>query len=100
MPKKFTYNVYDRGELILENVTRVEINKALRMVVPNQLVHYAERGHKYLDRYTFEFANLSELAEGDADAEFIKEWTEAVKPFKRVIWVKEGGRKLRIGGKE
>ena len=98
MYRKFAYNVYDNGDLILENVSSYEIREHIGEKSLNIAV-YANNGHKFKGRYTFEIIDEID-AKRQEEIEFINAWTEAVRPFKNVKWVKEGGRKLRIGGKK
>ena len=85
---KGVYNLYDNGELVLENVYAGDIKDYIgtdKISVAN----YVEHGFTYDGRYTME--------KGDPDLahpQFVKEWNEAVAPFRRVQWVKSGGRKL------
>lgn len=96
MPKVNRYNVYDNGELILESVTRTDIIKAIGDA-PVNITNYADRNVKFLNRYTFEVVETVDQ-KLMTDADIIREWKAAVSLFKNVIWVKEGGRKLVIGG--
>lgn len=92
------YNVYDYGVLILENVTSQEIREALGDNI-QCITNYVISGHKFRGRYTFDFVNDSEI-KTESELAFEKEWNDAVRPFKNIIWVKEGGRRLHIGGKK
>ena len=98
MNKRFTYNAYDNGEIILKNVTSQEIRDHIGEKALN-IAGYANNGHKYKGRYTFEIVDETD-AKRQEEIEFINAWTEAVRPFKNVIWVKSGGRKLKVGGKK
>lgn len=93
------YNVYDNGELILESVTPNEIRDYIGENIQNVGV-YANSGHKFRGRYTFDFSDIETVVKSESELAFEKEWNDAIRPFKRVIWVKEGGRKLVIGGKK
>lgn len=84
------YNVYDNGELILENATRKEIVETLGCTTIN-IPTYADKNVKFQKRYTFEVAGSEEKEESD----FEREWNKTIRLFKNVVWVKEGGRKLR-----
>lgn len=89
----FLYNVYDNGELILENANVGEIKKHIGITNLQYISKYADSGYLYRGRYTFEIVKTDD--NGDAYAsKFEVDWNEAVKPFKRVKWVKSGGRKL------
>lgn len=85
---KSVYNVYDNGELVLESVFASEVREFLgseSLCVAN----YATFGTVFAGRYT-----ISKADEDVARSEFARAWNEAVAPFKRVQWVKRGGRKL------
>lgn len=85
---KGVYNLYEDGNLVLENVFAGDIKEYLgddKLCVSN----YAENGIVYRGHYTLEKAD-ADLAR----SMFAREWNEAVAPFKRVEWVKSGGRKL------
>lgn len=87
MLKSF-FNVYDNGKLVLENGYLTDVAEFLGN--ENLNVHYYVRNaFLYKGRYRIEKAD-SDLAR----TSFEREWNEAVAPFKRVIWVKRGGRKL------
>lgn len=85
---KGVYNLYEDGNLVLENVYPEDIQEFLgneKLSVAN----YAENGTVYREHFTME--------KGDPDlvgSEFARAWNEAVAPFRRVRWVKSGGRKL------
>ena len=87
--KSGLYNLYDNGELVLEEVLVKEI-KAFLGVKDLNVSQYASLSVAFRGRYTIE--KIEERI--TLDEEFIKEWNKAVEPFKRVIWVKSGGRKL------
>lgn len=94
MPKMNKYNVYDNGELIMANVTFRDIAKKIgcsTISIPN----YIENGTKYAGRYTF---GLCEEQPETKETAFSKKWNATVAPFKNVIWVKSGGKQLRVGG--
>lgn len=85
---KGVYNLYDEGELVLENVYAEDIKDFLENDKIN-VSNYAENGITYGGRYT--------MTKGDpeiARSIFARAWDEAVAPFRRVQWVKSGGRKL------
>lgn len=85
---KTFYNVYDNGKLVLENAYAEDVGELVGNEKLN--IHYYVRNHFiYKGRYRIEKAD-SELAR----SVFAREWNEAIAPFKRVIWVKSGGRKL------
>lgn len=84
------YNVYDNGELILENATNGEILKYLGCTTIN-IPTYADKKVKYKKRYTFDVAGSEEKEE----SAFEREWNKTVRLFRNVVWVKEGGRRLR-----
>lgn len=89
----YYYNLYDGEELILESVQRKEILDFLGNDKIN-IAQYANLGITYGGRYKIEMVGR----EDDYDTRFAQEWNKAIKPFKRVEWVKSGGRKLTIGG--
>ncbi|MBP3677860.1 MAG: hypothetical protein J6I97_05895 [Agathobacter sp.] len=95
MPKVNKYNVYDNGKLIMKDVTHREIAKAIGCSTIS-IPQYIENGNKYAGRYIFEFSGVAEP--DNAETTFAREWNAAVAPFKNVIWVKQGGKRLRVGG--
>ena len=98
MPKINKYNVYDNGELIMTCVTHREIAKKIgcsKISIPA----YIESGHKYDGRYTFELCENEEKMDTFQEVIFKEKWNAVVAPFKNVIWVKSGGKRLKVGGK-
>jgi len=95
MPKVKKYNVYDKGKLVLENVTQRIVINALGCTTIN-IGLYAEKGTRWKERYTFELCGEEEIKTA-VDPKFEKEWNAVVALFRNVIWVKEGGRRLRVG---
>ena len=96
MGKAYKYNVYDNGKLVLNEVTHRVIVNAIGCTTIN-IGLYADRKTKWKDRYTFELC-------GDAQPEiketaFAREWNATVALFKNVIWVKSGGKSLKVGGR-
>ncbi len=85
---KGVYNLYEDGNLVLENVFAGDIKEYLGNEKLN-ISHYTEDGLVYGGRYVIKKGDL-ELAR----TKFAREWDEAVAPFRRVQWVKSGGRKL------
>ena len=96
MPKVNKYNVYDNEELIIENATFREIAKQIGCSTIS-IPKYIDNGNKYAGRYTFELCEnmYPEIKEST----FEREWNAAVAPFKNVIWVKSGGKCLKVGGR-
>lgn len=95
MPKVNKYNVYDKGELVMKDATFREVAKRIgcsTISIPN----YIENGNKYAGRYTFELCEAD--PQETKETAFTREWNAAVAPFQKVIWVKTGGKQLRIGG--
>ena len=54
MPRFNTYNRYDNGVMIMENVTGGEIIRFLGCSKSINFQNYADRNVKFRDRYTFE----------------------------------------------
>ena len=97
MPRFNTYNIYDNGVMVIENVTSSEIIRYLKCSKSINFQNYADRNVKFRGRYTFEVNQCyNEVATTDMRDGFCEEWEAAVRAFKNVIWVKEGGRKLCI----
>lgn len=97
MPRFNTYNLYDNGVMVMENVVGAEIIRFLGCSKSINFQNYADINVKFRGRYTFELnQHYDETATTDMRDGFCEEWEEAVRPFKRVIWVKTGGRKLCI----
>lgn len=85
---KGVYNLYEDDTLVLENVYPEDIQEFLgNDKLP--VSHYAINGIVYREHFTIEKGDPALLR-----SQFAKAWTEAVAPFKRVQWVKSGGRKL------
>lgn len=93
VPRVNKYNVYDNGNLVLENVTSRVIINTLGCTI--SLPRYAEEKTKWKGRYTFESCGVEEKVAA-VDPIFENEWNAAVALFKNVIWVKAGGRKLCV----
>ena len=85
---KGVYNLYDGNALVLENVYAEDIREFLGNDKIN-VSNYAENGVVYGGRYSIDKSD-SELVQ----SAFARTWNEAVAPFRRVQWVKSGGRKL------
>lgn len=85
---KGVYDLYDEDELVLENGYAGDIKEFLGDDKIN-VSNYAEHGIIYKGRYRIVKAD-EELAR----TTFARAWDEAVAPFRRVKWVKHGGRKL------
>ena len=94
MPKEMRYNVYDNGMCVLHNAP---FKKVIEFIGNPKisLARYIQTGHKYRGRYTFEYGDALET---EVAIKFKKDWDAAVAPFKNVIWVKSGGKQLRVGG--
>lgn len=96
------YNVYDDGELMLENVTREEIIKNIGSA-PVRMSEYINRKLIYRDKYSFLYGNSDYVnsisSHSTAMDNFAKRWSDAIRPFKKVEWSKTEGRKLLVGGK-
>lgn len=88
------YDVYDGDEKVLENVTRKEIEEFFGETLPTGLTSYIIEKWRFKGRYLITYTSVSQ----ESKDPFIKEWEDAVRPFKNVIWVKSGGRRLRVGG--
>lgn len=91
------YNVYDNRNLILENVTRVEMLKVVDCS-KIKIQDYIDEGRTYKGRYTFEYGDAGEKYNAAQQVAFEERWKEVVAPFRNVIWVKQGGKRLRVGG--
>lgn len=96
MAKKIRYNLYDNGKLVLEDATHLDIARAIGCN-SIKISNYIKSNSRYKKRYTFEYSDEREQQVTPQERLFIQRWEEVVKPFKNVIWVKEGGRKLRVG---
>lgn len=93
MPKIFRYNVYDNGELILQNAKRKEVVAKIGLNTIS-FARYAKEGAAYKGRYTFDIYEDDEKMDTLQETAFCEKWKVAVAPFKNVVWVKSGGRKL------
>lgn len=94
MPKEIRYNVYDNGKRVLHNAPVKEVIELTGNPKIN-LSRYIQTGQRHRGRYTFEYGDAPEV---EVTPEFKKAWNAAVGPFKNVIWVKSGGKQLRVGG--
>lgn len=93
--KHVYYDVYEGEELILQCVTKDEINKALG-TNKTSLTQYIDNEWKLLKRYTlYVVYDEQRIADRIPDT-FRSEWEKAIKPFRRVIWCKDAGKKLFI----
>lgn len=93
--KSVYYDVYEGKELVLQCVTKDEINRALGCNVTS-MANYADTGYKINKRYTVIRVSEKKAKQvKEASPSFVEEWAAAVSPFKRVIWSKEEGRKLK-----
>ena len=99
MPKVNKYNVYDNGKMIMENVTFRDIAKEIGCSTIS-IPAYIEAENKYAGRYTFELYESDQPEPAVKETAFAREWNAAVAPFRRVIWVKSGGRQLSVGGRQ
>lgn len=87
------FDLYDGDEIVLENATHGEVDDFLGAKI--NLTQYIRNKMTYRGKYTIHYAD--NLSEPDP---FIKAWEEARAPFKNIVWVREGGRRLIIGGKK
>lgn len=88
--KKVLYDLYNRGEMILTAVNANEVKAYLGNYNLN-VSKYVLQGSLYKGEYLI-------VQTGTEVINFEVEWEKAVAPFRRVQWVKSGGRKLKIGG--
>ena len=84
------YNVYEDGNMILENVSRKEIEDAIGCKIHNVGSHI-ESGHKVAGKYTLSYSDKS-----DSLIDFPDKWEMAIAPFKNVEWSRREGKKLNI----
>ena len=82
--KSKEYDVYDHGELIAQRKTAREIADMIG-VATKSVWNLAEFGTLVAGRYFISFSDDG----SDYIDRFVSEWEEAVRPFKRVKWVKE-----------
>ena len=107
MATKNLYNVYNGDELFLENVTRKDIALAFNCTI-TALTRYVERGYKLRGRYSIVLSQVVEEEPEDFDplgngtpmnSAWAREWDETCAYIrKRVEWVDEGGRQLKVKG--
>ena len=84
------YNLYDNGSLALQGVTRRDIESYLGEKLPTGITQYVKDKNKYKGRYLITYHDKVN------EDPFVREWNEVVKPFRNVIWVKEGGKRLVV----
>lgn len=96
------YDVYDDGRLIESGITKDYI-LAMTGRKNISLCDYVEKGILICGRYRISNAGkkLNENIEIDEDRkkqniDFIKEWSQMQKLFKKAEWVKSGGRRLMV----
>lgn len=80
MSNPLHYDVYDNDELILTNVTRMDLEKYFNCTFCS-LAKYDANGVKYRGRYTIILRENDQTGESWEDA-FKREWDETVKLFK------------------
>ena len=97
MGKINLYNVYDNGKLIMQKATRREIIDKIGCSTMS-LTRYATECVMYQNRYSFEFYIENEKMVSMQELIFREKWEAAVAPFRNVIWVKTGGKQLKVGG--
>lgn len=93
------YDVYDReGNLVIEGMTSTEIAEAL-----NFSANYVSKcacEEKYLgNKYRIVKVERKSDTNNTVKDMLLNKWDEAVKPFKKVMWVKElvpGVKKLTV----
>lgn len=93
--KRVYYDVFDGEELILQCVTKEEINRALGMN-KTSLTQYVENEWKLQGRYTLQVIKEKRRIAEKIPEQFVYEWEKAIKPFRRVIWCKDEGKKLFV----
>lgn len=89
------YDLYEGKQLYLQCVTRTEINRMLN-INRNSYSEYVYNGYLLEGRYTVRFAGQSESKANETMQDFEEKWEEAIRPFRRVIWCHDEGKKLRI----
>lgn len=101
MAAKKLYNLYDGEELVLEKATLADIREftGLKKVKMKQ---YIERNGLVCGIYRAEIAGeyqgKSDVAgRGVFTSQTYQEWQDVCAMFQRVHWVKNGGRKLKLG---
>lgn len=87
------YNIYENDELVYENIENKDVFLIFGKKPTSGLNWYAEKHYKLFRKYDVR------RADGDIflDKEFKIQWEYMQSLFKNVIWVKEGGRRLKIG---
>ena len=86
------YDVYEGDTLFLQCVTREEVNKALN-INKKSLTSYAHSEWKLKGKYRIYPTGEKGIKKIQG---FPEAWEEAIKPFRRVIWCKGEGKKLKV----
>lgn len=89
------YRLYDfhTNECLLTDVDRHKVAEYTGMNI-NSVTQYAKSGRVYKEKYTVK--RIDTNTQKIKKTKFEKEWDETVSLFKRVKWVKSGGRKLEF----
>ena len=103
MGKVFYYDLYEGDALFLQCVTVAEVNKILGLNL-HSLTKYVENNWMLCGRYKVCIVEgLDDEVKEDVKkydtykgGNFAELWEAAIKPFRRVIWCKDEGRKLMI----
>lgn len=108
MPCKFLYNLYEGEKSVLENATYADVLEftGLKSL---KISHYIEKNCLICERYRPEkvgewdkaFAKEKRVQKEQKKyiftADTYREWKNICSKFQKVIWVKQGGKKLMIG---
>ena len=102
--KRNLYDVYDlSGNKIIEESSGTEIAKALGTTVHN-VTRSALEDRCMLNRYKVVRVGSEENdKESIVKRMLLEEWDKIIKPFKKVVWVKESGpgvKELSVRGKQ
>ena len=98
MPKTKHYNVYDGDKLVLAYAKSSEVKVFIGNPKFN-LYTYVNEGCKAYGRYTIICAEDEKNGYAPFNPkDFAEKWEAVCKPFRNVIWVQSGGRKISLWG--
>lgn len=99
MRRTTLYDVYDGDKLFLQNVTYGEIEKVFDRKIHN-LYQYILNGHSLNGRYKIRISQTppEAVSAHSLPGDLLREWDTTCRRLRNhIIWVSEGGRRLRIG---
>ena len=91
------YNVYEDGKLILKDAKPEQIWKVTRKRV--KISYYADRDVLLYGKYRIERSRIEQdYNEIRVKRRMLEDWEQLVEPFRRVIWVTQVGKDVKVLG--